>query len=809
MMLSVATSSLAQVVVSDTTRLSLRDPKSSEPELLNLLGITVRGQQYTNEPFIIASTGLQVGEQILVPGSSISNALKRLYRTGLYSDVLIIEGERTSEGIYLIIEVKEQPRLDSFEIRGIKKSARREVRERIPLLTGFGITSASKAQAENAIKRYYSEKGHRNTIVKTQVQLADSVLNRAKLIFEIEPGDRPQIELINIDGNESFSDRLIRKKMKEVKQNTFYRLTRQVFKKDKYEEAKTNLITFYQSKGYKDVEILSDSVYVKKFGKKEGLQIDLKIQEGTKYFVRNINWDGNTIYTDERLTQSLGFKKGDVFNQTMYNENLSSNKENTDINALYNDIGYLFFQLERSVDVVGKDSVDLNFFIIEDEIFNIGKVEIKGNTRTHDNVIRRELRTYPGEIYSRQAIIRSIRQLQTLSYFVPEKMDPNLVPDYEAKTVDITYGLEETSGTDNFELSGGFGGRGIGMILSARVNFNNFSIQNAFNRDSYSILPTGDGQKLSLGIQVTGRGYQNYDLGFSEPWFNGKPTSVGFNTSYSLYNTSTFNYELFSSSVSLGRRLIWPDDYFQNSNSIVIQKYNVDDQEGQFFGASGNTFLLIFRSILERNSLDNFISPNSGSKFTLQGEVAPPLFTFSQYYKIKANFHYHIPIVGKLVMSYGLEWGHLGWLGTGERSQFQRFFMGGTPLQQRQSFTNDNIDLRGFPGGQGGSISPYVNNQPVGGRIYNKYSAEMRYPLVSTAQLQLIPYVFAEAGNVYRTFSTYDPFNVKRVSGFGTRIFLPILGLVDLSYGYRFDGVAGTSILPRKWEFLFNIGAPF
>ena len=809
LLVSAVSSSQAQVVVSDTTRLSLRDPQTTQPERLTLLGITVRGQQYTNEPFIIASTGLQVGEQILIPGSTISNALKRLYRTGLYSDVQMIEGERTEDGIYLIIEVREQPRLDSFEIRGIKKSARREVRERIPLLTGFGITSASKAQAENAIKRYYTEKGHRNTRVVTEMQMADSVLNRAKLTFEIEPGDKPQIERIRLDGNESFSDRLVRKKMKEVKQNTWYRLAKQVFKKDKYEEAKTNLITFYQSKGYKDIEIITDSVYVTKFGKKEGIQIDLKIQEGTKYFVRNINWDGNTIYTDDRLTESLGFKKGDVFNQSLYNENLSSNKENTDVNALYNDIGYLFFQLERSVDVVGKDSVDLNFFIIEDEIFNIGKVDIKGNTRTHDNVIRRELRTYPGEIYSRQAIIRSIRQLQTLSYFVPEKIDPNLAPDYEAKTVDITYGLEETSGTDNFELSGGFGGRGIGMILSARVNFNNFSIQNAFNRDSYSILPTGDGQKLSLGIQVTGRGYQNYDLGFSEPWFNGKPTSVGFNTSYSLYNTSTFKYELFSSSVSLGRRLLWPDDYFQNSNSIVIQKYDVDDQDGQFFGASGNTFLLIFRSVLERNSLDNFISPNSGSKFTLQAEVAPPLFTFSQYYKIKANYHYHIPIIGKLVMSYGLEWGHLGWLGTGERSQFQRFFMGGTPLQQRQSFTNDNIDLRGFPGGQGGSITPYVDNQPVGGRIYNKYSAEMRYPLVSTAQLQLIPYVFAEAGNVYRTFSTYDPFNVKRVSGFGTRIFLPILGLVDLSYGYRFDGVPGTSILPRKWEFLFNIGAPF
>lgn len=808
-LLGVSSPTTAQVVVSDTTRLSLINPSANDPKLLKILGITTTGLQSTNEPFIIATSGLQVGEEILVPGSAITNALRRIYRTGLYADVQILEGSRTDEGIYLTIFVREQPRLDSFEIVGIKKSARREVRERIPLLTGFGITNSTIAQAESAIKRYYLEKGYRYTNVNSRVEVIDSVLNRANILFTIEPGTRLQVERINIIGNETVSDRIAKKKMKEVKENTWYRLARQLFKKDKYETAKENLISYYKSRGYRDVQIVNDSVYVTDTGRREGIQIDVNVIEGPKYFVRNIVWDGNTVHTEERLNQALGFNKGDVFNETLFQENLEINKDETDITSIHQNLGYLFFRIEPNIQVVAADSLDLNFFIIEDEIAKIEKVEIKGNTRTHDNVIRRELRTYPAEIYSRSAIIRSVRQLQTLNYFVPEKIDPQLDVDYDKKITNITYNLEETTGTDNFELSGGFGGRGIGMILSARVNFNNFSIQNMFNRDAYSILPTGDGQRLSLGIQVTGRGYQNYDIGFNEPWLNGKPTSLGFNTSYSLYNTSTYTYELFSTSVSMGRRLTWPDDYFSQSNAIILQKYNVDDQEGQYFGASGNTFLLSFRSSIERNSLDNFISPNNGSKLSLSAEFAPPVFTFSQYYKLKAEYQYHIPIIGKLVSSFGLEWGHLGWFGSEGRSQFQRYYMGGTPLQQRQSFTNDNIDLKGFPGGLGGSITPYANGQPIGGRIYNKYSTELRYPLVSNAQLQLIPYIFAEAGNVYRTFNTYDPFDVKRVSGIGTRIFLPILGLVDLSYGYRFDGVYGTSILPRRWEFLFNIGAPF
>lgn len=808
-LLGVSSPTTAQVVVSDTTRLSLINPSANDPKLLKILGITTTGLQSTNEPFIIATSGLQVGEEILVPGSAITNALRRIYRTGLYADVQILEGSRTDEGIYLTIFVREQPRLDSFEIVGIKKSARREVRERIPLLTGFGITNSTIAQAESAIKRYYLEKGYRYTNVNNRVEVIDSVLNRANILFTIEPGTRLQVERINIIGNETVSDRIAKKKMKEVKENTWYRLARQLFKKDKYETAKENLISYYKSRGYRDVQIVNDSVYVTDTGRREGIQIDVNVIEGPKYFVRNIVWDGNTVHTEERLNQALGFNKGDVFNETLFQENLEINKDETDITSIHQNLGYLFFRIEPNIQVVAADSLDLNFFIIEDEIAKIEKVEIKGNTRTHDNVIRRELRTYPAEIYSRSAIIRSVRQLQTLNYFVPEKIDPQLDVDYDKKITNITYNLEETTGTDNFELSGGFGGRGIGMILSARVNFNNFSIQNMFNRDAYSILPTGDGQRLSLGIQVTGRGYQNYDIGFNEPWLNGKPTSLGFNTSYSLYNTSTYTYELFSTSVSMGRRLTWPDDYFSQSNAIILQKYNVDDQEGQYFGASGNTFLLSFRSSIERNSLDNFISPNNGSKLSLSAEFAPPVFTFSQYYKLKAEYQYHIPIIGKLVSSFGLEWGHLGWFGSEGRSQFQRYYMGGTPLQQRQSFTNDNIDLKGFPGGLGGSITPYANGQPIGGRIYNKYSTELRYPLVSNAQLQLIPYIFAEAGNVYRTFNTYDPFDVKRVSGIGTRIFLPILGLVDLSYGYRFDGVYGTSILPRRWEFLFNIGAPF
>ncbi|MEP2447525.1 MAG: BamA/TamA family outer membrane protein, partial [Balneola sp.] len=430
----------------------------------------------------------------------------------------------------------------------------------------------------------------------------------------------------------------------------------------------------------------------------------------------------------------------------------------------------------------------------------------------HDDVVRRTLRTVPGNKYSREAIIRTIREVGTLGYFDAQNLQPDVLPDRANKSVDINYNLDESVSTDNFEFSGGYGGQSIGAIISARVNFNNFSIKRAFEKGGWNPIPSGDGQKLSLGVQVTGQGYQSYSTNFVEPWLGGKPTSLGINFSYNLINNSRYGAgksELFSGSVSIGKRLKWPDDYFSIRTTFGYQLYDVNSSSS--FQTSGISNSITVEQLIERNSVDNPISPTLGSKIGLSGEVALPVAGFLDYYKIKSYYQNHFPIIEKLVLSSTADFGYIGYFTKSNRSDFQRFLLGGTQLQQRQSFLYDNIDMRGYPGGINQSIAPFEDGVQVGGRIFNKFTLEMRYPAVQNEQLQLIPYTFMDAGNSFLTFSEYDPFELKRSAGFGVRLFLPILGLVDLSYGYRFDGIEGTSpsVTAGEWEFLFNIGAPF
>ncbi|MEX0927764.1 MAG: outer membrane protein assembly factor BamA, partial [Balneolales bacterium] len=674
-----------------------------------------------------------------------------------------------------------------------------------------------KTQAVKTIKRYYEEKGYRNTEVEIISSEPDPVSNRISLEFSVERGDRLQISEIRFEDNESFSSRKLRGSLEEIKKNTWWRfLTRQTYNDEDYETAKTNLENFYRKNGHRDMRIIEDSVYVTDNG--DALGVFMKVSEGPLYHVRNVNWEGNTVYSDEMLSQALGMGKGDVFNEELFQQNLQMNQDEDDVTSLYHNVGYLFFNVQEQIDVAPGDSLDLTFNIVEDEVARINEVSFSGNVKTNDDVVRRELRNLPGATYSRSAIMRTIRELSQLGYFNPEGIQPDLIPDYESKTVDVTYMLDESQSTDNFEFSGGYGGRQFGLILSARVNFNNFSAQNMFDGSSWSPLPSGDGQKLSLGMQVTGRGYQNYDFSFQEPWFLGRPNSFGVNTSYSIFRGGFNQYggqsqasgakqEMLSAGVSYGRRLSWPDNFFSQSTRLQYQYFDVQGFE-QYFG--GQASVISVTETLERNSLDNPISPNSGSRFSLSAEIAPPIPGLSQFHKTELKFQQHNPVAGKLVSSFGFEHGYMGWFGSGSRSQFQRYYLGGTQLQQRQSFTQDNIDMRGFPGGPDGSITPIRDGREVGGTVYSKYFTELRYPLVSSDQVQLIPYLFAEGGNAYDGFGRYDPFSIKRTAGIGTRIFMPILGLIDLSYGYRFDGLDGNpNVNAGEWQFLFNIGAPF
>lgn len=792
---------------------------NTSPQQLEILGIEVEGLTTSREEFVIGTSGLEEGMQITIPGETIGQAIKSLHQTGLFSDVEIVETDREAGGIYLKIIVQEQPRLETFRIEGVKRSERSDLEESITLVPGYAVTESSIAQAVNTIKRYYKQEGHWFTEVEVRRSEPDEVRNRVTVIFDIDPGERLEVKDITFDGNEQFDDRSLKKALGTIKEDKWWKFfSKKLYKEEEFEEAMDNLRRHYRDHGFLDFRVTSDSVYTFPYTQRRlyvletparGIKMDISVHEGPQYKVRDINWEGNTVYTDNELTQTLGFEKGEIFNQTKFQTRLEINQKGPDVTSLYQDIGYLFFRAEPEIDIVAEDSVDLNINIVENEIAYVEEVSFEGNTKTHDDVIRRNLRTVPGQKYSREAIIRTIRELGQIGYFQQQSIEPNLNPDPENQTVDINYALDESQSTDNFEFSGGFGGRGIGLILSAKVNFNNFSIQRALKGEGWTPIPSGDGQKLSLGVQVTGSGYQSFSTGFQEPWLGGRPLSLGVNMSYDLikYRGSDQRNELFSSSVSLGRRLDWPDDYFTHQSVLSYQLYDVAG--GASFLPEGASNILSIQQILERNSTDNQISPTTGSKLRLSGEIAPPMPTFAQYYKFKSSYQNHARIVGDLVLTNSIEYGYLGYLSQGKRSNFQRFKLGGTQMQQRQSFLDDNIDLRGFPGGRGGSITPFEDGQEVGGRLYTKYSFELRYPAITEDQAQVYPYAFMDAGNAYLNPSEFAPFDVKRSVGVGTRIFLPILGLVDLSYGYRLDGIPNTQVRAGEWEFLFNIGAPF
>lgn len=808
----------------DSDPIQIENPMQNTPREYEIREVSITGLLTSREAFLISTSGLQPGTRVQIPGEDISNAIRQLFRTGLFSDVQIVYEPVGLNGVNIEIKVQEQPRLSEFEIVGTKRSHRRDLREQLNLISGFAVTNSVREQALNTIRRYYNEKGYWYTTIDIEEEPTNDERNRVKLIFNIDPGERIKVREINFIGNERFSNKKLRKEFSTIKQDRWWRIFKKhVFTQEDFEEGIDNVLQFYRDNGHRDIRILQDTVYVDDWRSKEGVYIDVTVEEGPTYRIRNIDWEGNTVYTDEELTQFFGFEKGEVLNESKFDRNLNFRQDDRDITSLYQNIGYLFFSVEPDFNIVEGDSLDITFEIIEDEIATIERVSFTGNTKTHDDVVRRTIRTVPGQTYSRSAIVRSIRELGQLGYFNPEGIQPDLQPDREERTVDITYDLDETQGTDNFEFSGGFGGRQIGVILSARVNFNNFSVRRMFEPGGWSPIPSGDGQRLSLGAQVTGRGFQSYTFSFTEPWLKGRPTSLGVSLSYNFINFSRQRSffgiqqpdrknELFSASVSLGRRLSWPDDFFSQRFILTYNHFNVLGFSNIFEDGQAN--VLTLKQEIERNSTDNPISPRSGSKFNVSGEFALPVPGFAQFYKLRTDYQHHHNIFDRLVLSSSAAYGYMGYFSDNNRSNFQRFFIGGTQIQQRQNFLNDNIDLRGFPGGFNGVISPLDENQNlVGGRVFSKYSLELRYPAVSSEQIQLIPYVFMDAANAFNDLNEFDPFKVKRAAGLGARIFLPILGLVDLSYGYRLDGTPasteGPGLQAGQWEFLFNIGAPF
>ena len=666
------------------------------------------------------------------------------------------------------------------------------------------------------IKEYLRGKGYRLASVDAR-QTTDED-GRVQVVYAVDKGERLTVADVRFEGNEAFSAGTLGKQFKNTRERRWWRFwSRETFDDAGFEADLNSLVRFYNDRGYYGARVVRDSVYtVTDDDGEPDLVVEVEVEEGPRYHVRDVVFEGNTVFSDDQLQFALGVQPGDVYDRSRIEQNLYYTPDHSDITSLYQDQGYFRFNIDQQVVQAPGDSLDLYFELAEGEIYEFGDVRIAGNTRTKEHVIRRELRTVPGQPYSRQAIERSVRELATLNYFDPASFGagPSIDLDDENNRVDLVYNLSETS-SDQLELSGGYGGGNIGLILTARVTFNNFSVQN-LSRGFAGGMPTGDGQQLSLQVQTYGTQSQVYSLSFTEPWFRGRPTPVGFSLTYQNVDFrqrgSDASYGLFSSRVFYRQRLKFPDDFFSTGTNLGYKRYDVDGLNSPVLPDGVSQEVTVTQS-LTRNALDNPTFPQRGSNVGLNVTVAPPIGDFIQYHKTDFTTEFYTPVVGRLVGSIRTQFGYIGSL-TGEDVRFQRYLLGGTPLEASgrssagRGFGRDLVFLRGYPLQ---AVGPRLNEEPAGGRILNKYEAELGITLLQTPQLSLAPYLFADAANTYDSFEDYDPARLFRSAGFGARVFLPILGLVDLNYGYRFDaftplpGESSTSGRPG-WLLQFSLG---
>lgn len=826
------------------------------PQKYELGGITVSGTKMLDPNAIILLTGLTIGNKIDVPGDDISKAIKNLWGQGLFSNVEVSYTRIQGNKIFLNFHIEEQPRLSRFSLKGVRKAEADKLREKINLYKEKIVTHNLVITTKNTIRTYFVDKGFYNTTVDI-VQKQDTLFdNHVMLIIHVKKNKKVRINKIAISGNEKFSERKIKRVMKDTKEKSVFRpfwklgpfvwnTTKSLFtlklkeipdhfntfRKDKYrlrifksskfitsnfDQDKNLIIEKYRSKGYRDAKIVSDSVYAHNY---KSLNIDLKIEEGNRYYFRNIKFIGNSKYSTERLSNILGIKKGDVYDPTLLDQRLFMNPGGIDVTSLYMDDGYLFFQITPVETNVENDSIDLELRIYEGQQARINKIIISGNTKTNDHVIRREIRTKPGDLFSRADIIRTQRELSLLGYFDPQAMDVTPRPNPENGTVDIEYKLTERP-SDQIELSGGWGGGTIVGTLG--LSFSNFSVRNIFNKSAWAPLPSGDGQRLSIRAQTNGSRFQSYNISFTEPWLGGKrPNALSVSTFYSIQsnglsrsNENRQSLDIFGVSVGLGRRLQWPDDNFQLYQEISFQNYNVNKYLAFENFNNGHANNIFYKFVVSRSSVDDLNFPRSGSRVTLTGQLTPPYslfngldyktasvrekFKFVEYNKWKFTSAWYTSLVGKLVLYTKAGFGGLFQYNSKVGpAPFERFYLGGSGLTGFQLDAREIIALRGY---DDRSLS-----SSTGATLINKYTAEVRYPFSLNPSAMIYGLTFFEAGNTWNDHKKYNPFELYRSAGLGVRIFLPMFGLLGLDYGFRLDDVPGRNI--QKSQIHFTIGA--
>ncbi len=818
-----------QLKAQSTDSIHVPEVYYSSPKTYEIAGIAVSGigEHYDSET-LVQYSGLREGEEIKIPGDAITKAIKKLYGYGLFSDVAIFIDRIEGNKVYLNIRLAERHKLSRINYIGLKKSEETKLKEKVNWLPGTQVTDNQISNLKRIVERYFKEKGYYNTDIKVLRRDDPDNENFVILDVSVQRNNKIKIEDIIIAGNKEVRDGKLKRAMKKTKEKSLVNLFKSAkYIEESYEEDKYNLLDKYNELGYRDAAILSDSVEQVSPNR---VKIYLNVEEGNKYYFNNITWVGNTVESTENLSKILNIKKGDVYNKKYFEERLTQDDDAV-ANLVYLNNGYLFYHSVPVETVVGGDSINMEIRIVEGPQATINRVNISGNDRTHEHVIRRELYTYPGELFSREDIIRSIRELSQLGHFDPEQLQqPDIAPNPETGTVDIGFKVAERA-NDKIEISGGWG---AGMIIgSLGLTFSNFSMRNIFNWDSYRPLPQGDGQTLSLKAQTNGKYYTSFSISFREPWLGGKkPNSLSVSAWYSRqtgYSRSYYNsyyvnsakdqYDdsqlmtTFGITAGLGRRITWPDDFFSMYTEVSYQRYTLKNWP-YYIMSNGNSNNLSFAVTLQRSSIDNPLYTRRGSDFSLSVSFTPPYSLFSdenygsanikdrekyrwiEFHKWKFKGRVFMPLDKneKFVLYTGVQYGYLGYYDKDRRSPFEGFEMGGDGMSGYSLYGREYIGLRGYENGSlTNAGSSFLAPSSSDASLYTKLTMELRYPISLAQSATIYALAFVEAGNSWYEIKDFEPFNLYRSAGVGLRVFLPMFGLLGLDWGYGFDSVPGRS----------------
>ena len=781
-------------------------------DLYAVTAVSFTGLETLKKKEITASLPLKAGDRISIPGPELAGAMQYLWQLQLFSDISVQQTDLGQKNISLTFSVKEMPLLDKVTFEGNKQLDTDEVRRKAGIVAGKRISQQELLTAVNKLEKLYASKGY--LTAGAEFHLQDTGKNHVNAVFSITEGTKVSIEKITFHGNNAFDQKKLRGVFSETHQNAWWR---KIFgspklETDKFNDDKYLLVEFYRNNGFRDARVSRDAISYT--DDKKGLILDIYLDEGQKYYIGNITWTGNTkdFATTDLLNTTFKIKKGDIYNAKLIQERLNFSQDNGDVSSLYLDRGYLSFKAKLEEKVVKPNLVDLDISMVEGEPYQLNTINIKGNIKTKDQVIRRELYTVPGDMFSRQNVVRSIRELSMLNYFDPEQITPDIQPNPENNTVDLTYNVIEKQ-TDTFNTSVGYSS--TGFVGSLGLTFSNFSLSDMFDRDAYQPLPQGDGQKLGIQWQFGSDNYKTLSLSFTEPWAFGTPTAVGFSvfdthTAY-IYNSDGVTptiMDQYGTTLSVGRRLTWPDDYFSINwklkylhtsgglLSLYASQANAPNQADEYS----------ITQTITRNSIDSPIYPRRGSKNSISGELAGgPLPGTVDFYKIIGSSSWFFPITKKFVLNVSTEHGYLGTFSNNDYIPYTDFFyMGGSGMS-----TLPTVPLRGYNDRSLGS-NLYPNDPSstlYGGKFYSKFSSELRYPLTMSQSVSIYALAFVDAGNLWQNTQSVNYADLKKSAGLGLRLYLPIIGQIGLDYGYGFNAVDS---IPNKkqqgFSFTFSFG---